>query len=102
VYDTILVRRSLGGEVIRRVHVEPPRQQREDEEDEVEDYVIYCEVCGGSNPYNPLIFCNACGRGYHMDCIYPRLDTVTLQTREWFCSVCARLSSPYVDSEGDY
>lgn len=100
VCDTILVRRSLRGEVVRRVHVEPPRQQ---EEDEVIDYLIYCEVCGGGHPYDPPICCDACGRGYHVDCIYPRLDTVTLQTlEEWFCSDCARLSSPYVESERDY
>jgi hypothetical protein len=57
--DTILVRHSLGGEVVRRIHVEPPRQQEEDEDI---DYSIHCEVCGGSNPYNPLICCDVCGR----------------------------------------
>jgi hypothetical protein len=84
VCNTILVRRSLGGEVVRSVHVNPPSQQ---EEDVVIDYVIYCEVCGGCNHFNPVILCSRCGRGYHLDCIYPPLDTVTQE--EWFCSDCA-------------
>jgi PHD and RING finger domain-containing protein 1 len=84
VCDTILVRRSVGGEVVRRVHVEPPSQQ---EEDVVIDYVIYCEVCGGCNHFHPVILCGRCGRGYHLDCVYLRLDTVTQE--EWFCSDCA-------------
>jgi hypothetical protein len=87
VCDTILVRLSLEGDVVRKIHVEPPRQQ---EEEDVIDYVTRCEVCGDSNRFYALINCDRCGRGYHMDCIHPRLDTWTLD--EWFCSDCSDFS----------
>jgi hypothetical protein len=44
--DITLVRRCQAGEVVRRVHVEAPRRQ---EENEVIDYFTRCEVCGESN-----------------------------------------------------
>jgi hypothetical protein len=60
-------------------------------------------VCGGSNTNCPPICCEACGRDFYVDCIYPHMDTVTLQTlEEWFCSHCARFLSPNVESEKDY
>jgi PHD and RING finger domain-containing protein 1 len=54
VCDIILVRRCRGEgeEVVRGIHVEPPRQQ---EEDEVIDYFTHCEVCGDSNHFYALI-----------------------------------------------
>jgi hypothetical protein len=40
-FTLILVRRCLGGKVIRRLPVEPPRQQ---DEEEVQEDPTYCEV----------------------------------------------------------
>lgn len=40
-FTVILVRRCLEGRVIRRIPVEPPRRQ---EEDEVQEDPTYCEV----------------------------------------------------------
>jgi PHD and RING finger domain-containing protein 1 len=40
-FTLILVRRCLGGKVIRRIPVEPPRQQ---DEDDVQEDPTYCEV----------------------------------------------------------
>jgi len=42
-FTFILVRRCLEGRVIRRIPVEPPRQQDEDD-DEVQEDPTYCEV----------------------------------------------------------
>jgi hypothetical protein len=52
-----------------------------------------CGDRGDSNSDYELICCDRCGRGYHMECIYPDLDIVTLESLatqdEWFCSVCS-------------
>jgi hypothetical protein len=93
VCDTILVRRCQGGEV-RRIHVEPPRQQ---EEDDVIDYIMRCEVCGDTDHSYELIYCYSCGQGYHLECLSLPLDTAPLG--EWFCRDCCLSSSPYVESE---
>ncbi|XP_023717755.1 PHD and RING finger domain-containing protein 1-like [Cryptotermes secundus] len=84
VCDTILVRHYLGGKVVRKIHMEPPRQQQEHD---VIDYFVRCGVCGDDNRISALINCDRCGRSYHLDCIYPRLDSVPLG--EWFCSDCS-------------
>jgi hypothetical protein len=55
VCHVILVRRCLGGEVVRKIHVEPRRQQ---EEDEVTDYFTHCKVYADSNRLDELIHCD--------------------------------------------
>jgi hypothetical protein len=59
--------------------VQPPTQQ---EEDDVIDYIMRCEVCGDSNLFYELIYCYSCGQVYHLECLYPPLDNVTLG--EWY------------------
>jgi hypothetical protein len=88
VYDAILVRAHLGGEIVRRIHVEPRRHQIEDEE-----YMQRCEVCGHIGFDDGIIFCVGCGHGYHLECVYPPLDTSPPPLKEWFCSNCS-LPSP--------
>jgi hypothetical protein len=82
VCDIILVRRCLGGELVRRIHV----QEEEEEDENVIDYFMRCEVCGSSNRFHALILCDRCGRGYHLEYLYPPLETVPLD--EWICSDC--------------
>jgi PHD and RING finger domain-containing protein 1 len=82
VCDTILVCRSLGGEVVRSVHLKPPRQQ-----EEVKHYFMHCEVCCDSNHFCAIIHCDRCGQDYHLECLYPPFDTVPLE--EWFCNDCS-------------
>ncbi|PNF27313.1 hypothetical protein B7P43_G02770 [Cryptotermes secundus] len=97
VCDVIVVRRCLGGEVIGTIRVEdvePPRQQEEEEDDEEIDidYLPRCELCDSSDRYYELLHCDTCGRGYHLECVYPNMDIVdrrTLETlSEWFCREC--------------
>jgi hypothetical protein len=82
VYNEISVRRRLGGEVVRRTLVEPPRQL---EEDDTVDYVTRCEVC---DPVHTLLHCDTCrcGQGCHLECLSLPLDPSPLE--EWFCSDC--------------
>jgi hypothetical protein len=94
VYDAILVRRHLGGDVVGRIRVKSPRQQVEVEET---DYIERCEVCRHIGfPYE-LIFCVRCGQGFHLQCVYPPLDDFPLSTEEWFCSNCSLQSLFNVD-----
>jgi hypothetical protein len=85
VYDAILVRAYLRGEVVRRIHVESRRQQVGEE---VTEYMDHCEECGGGNEYG-LLYCYGCGQGYHLECVYPPLDTFPHPMEEWFCSNCS-------------
>lgn len=57
------------------------------EGDEVIDYFTHCGVYGESNRFYALIHCDRCGCSYPLECVYPPLDTVTLE--EWFCSDCS-------------
>jgi hypothetical protein len=88
VCDMILVRCCQGGKVVKRIHVEPP--MKKEEEEEAMDYVSRCEGCGRTNSDFALIYCGRCGRSYHLECVYPPLDTVPLG--EWFCSDCSDLA----------
>jgi hypothetical protein len=90
VCDIILVRRCQGGEV-RRVRVEPPRQQEEDDNDNI-DYISHCAVCGDTDRFSELIYCHRCGQGYHMECLYPPRG-------EWFCRECSLPSLADGESE---
>jgi hypothetical protein len=96
VYDAILVRASLGGEVVRRIHVES-RSQRVAE---VIEHVEHCEACSGINFDNRMIYCDRCGRGYHPECMRPPLANFPLPlVEEWFCRDCYLPSPLYVDYE---
>jgi hypothetical protein len=88
VCDMILVRRCQGGKVVKRIHVEPP--MKNEEQEEAMDYVSRCEGCGRTNSDFALIYCGRCGQSYHLECVYPPLDTVPLG--EWFCSDCSDLT----------
>jgi PHD and RING finger domain-containing protein 1 len=84
VCDNILVRRCQGREIVKRIHVEPP--MKKDKPEEVIDHVIRCEECN-LNSDLALIYCDRCGRGYHLECVFPSLDTVPEE--EWTCSDCS-------------
>jgi hypothetical protein len=94
VYNAILVRAYLGGEVVRRIHVESRRQQVGEE---VTEYMEHCEECGGGTDIEyGLLYCDACGQGYHLECVYPPLDTFSHPMEEWFCSNCSLPPPLYV------
>jgi hypothetical protein len=87
VCDAILVRRCLEGRDVSRIEVVPPMQQEKaEEEEEFSDNFTRCDVCHGSNSFFALIYCDRCGRGYHLECVYPPLYIVP--QGEWFCSDC--------------
>jgi hypothetical protein len=93
VCDVILVLRCLERRVIRRIKVVPPVQQQKEEEEEVTRNSPRCEACGYSIRFRPLIYCDRCGRAYHLACV--------VSLGEWFCIDCCWLSSPHVQSEDE-
>jgi hypothetical protein len=88
-FNFILVRHHLNGEIITRIPVKPKTQRIQIEDDVLLNY-IYCQVCGEPNREYWILLCHCCGSGYHMDCLYPPLDTVPLA--EWFCPDCVELN----------
>ncbi|KDR23360.1 hypothetical protein L798_05321, partial [Zootermopsis nevadensis] len=96
VFTLILVRRSLEGKVVRRIPVEPPRQQSEDE---VQEDPTYCEVCGECDREDRMLLCDGCDLGYHLECLDPPMDTVPLE--EWFCPDCVLSNSVNLAEEVD-
>jgi hypothetical protein len=96
VYDAILVRCHLGGEIIGRIRVRASRQQVDDD---LAEYIERCEVCRDIGFSHELIFCNRCGQGYHMECVCPPVDTFPFPIEEWFCRNCSLSPSFYVDYE---
>ncbi|XP_069696612.1 serine/arginine repetitive matrix protein 2 isoform X2 [Periplaneta americana] len=95
-FSLILVRRCLEGKVIRRIPVEPPRRQ---DEEEVQEDPTYCEVCGECDREDRMLLCDGCDLGYHLECLDPPMDTVPLD--EWFCPDCVLSNSVQLAEEVD-
>lgn len=45
-----------------------------------------CEVCGRSDREDRMLLCDGCDRGYHCECLSPRLNEIPEGT--WFCPDC--------------
>lgn len=54
------MRSYVNGGLVRKIYMELPRQQ---EEDELVDYVEHCVVCGDLDVNSKLIFCDSCQQG---------------------------------------
>lgn len=53
---------------------------------------LVCAVCGDGeerrNDYILLCDGEGCGKGYHMQCLRPRLQRQPARNRDWFCPEC--------------
>ncbi|XP_059508055.1 PHD and RING finger domain-containing protein 1 isoform X2 [Stegostoma tigrinum] len=83
IFKHICVRTHFGGTVIKKIPVQSPDKDNEEEEEDVTN----CEVCGRSDREDSLLLCDGCDSGYHLDCLTPALNTVPVE--EWFCPECA-------------
>ncbi|XP_067902845.1 PHD and RING finger domain-containing protein 1 isoform X2 [Heterodontus francisci] len=83
VFKHICVRTHFGGTVLKKIPVQNPGKDNEEEEEDVTN----CEVCGRSDREDSLLLCDGCDSGYHLDCLTPALHTVPVE--EWFCPECA-------------
>jgi hypothetical protein len=83
-YDIILARRRLGGKVVWKMHVGPPRELDEDHDIY---YFMVCDVCGNNDPVHTLLLCERCGQGRHLECLSPVLDPEPLDG--WICRDCS-------------
>ncbi|XP_067850374.1 PHD and RING finger domain-containing protein 1 [Heptranchias perlo] len=83
IFKHICVRTHFGGTILKKIPVQNPNQGNEEEEEDVTN----CEVCGRSDREDSLLLCDGCDSGYHLDCLNPPLRTVPVE--EWFCPECA-------------
>ncbi|XP_063218187.1 PHD and RING finger domain-containing protein 1-like isoform X2 [Bacillus rossius redtenbacheri] len=83
-FTLILVRRRLGGKVVRQIPVEERRLQVD--LDEPDEDPTYCEICGRNDREDRLLLCDGCDLGYHLECLRPPLDEVPIE--QWFCPDC--------------
>ncbi|GCC19709.1 hypothetical protein chiPu_0018478 [Chiloscyllium punctatum] len=95
IFKHICVRTHFGGTVIKKVPVQNPNKDNEEEEEDVTN----CEVCGRSDREDSLLLCDGCDSGYHLDCLTPALNTVPVE--EWFCPECAANNPTAVVEEID-
>ncbi|RZF48422.1 hypothetical protein LSTR_LSTR011375 [Laodelphax striatellus] len=95
-FSKILVRKTGSDKILRYIQVE----NVEPVEDIVDDPTA-CEICGASDREDRLMLCDACNRGYHLECMTPPLDRVPLD--EWYCPDCNEnlLLSDEVDEEDE-
>ncbi|XP_041054016.1 PHD and RING finger domain-containing protein 1 isoform X2 [Carcharodon carcharias] len=93
-FKHICVRTHFGGTVLKKIPLQNPDKGNEEEEEDVTN----CEVCGRSDREDSLLLCDGCDSGYHLDCLTPALDTVPVE--EWFCPECA-VNNPTDDVEID-
>ncbi|KAF2350689.1 Zinc finger RING-type [Trinorchestia longiramus] len=80
----VLVRKRLGGPVVRTEEVSEVQPHDIPHEDED---ITCCEVCRRGDREAELLLCDGCDLGYHMSCLRPPLRSVPVQ--EWFCPACA-------------
>ncbi|XP_063696784.1 PHD and RING finger domain-containing protein 1 [Culicoides brevitarsis] len=74
----------LDKNVIRSVEV-TRKEYNEQEMDTVDD-LTYCEICHLANNEHSMLLCDGCDRGYHMDCLTPRLSEIPAGS--WYCRLC--------------
>ncbi|XP_072906074.1 uncharacterized protein phrf1 isoform X2 [Hemitrygon akajei] len=94
-FKHICVRTHFGGAVLKKLPVQNPNQDNEEEQEDVTN----CEVCGRSDREDSLLLCDGCDAGYHLDCLTPALHTVPVE--EWFCPECALNNPMAADEEID-
>ncbi|XP_072129023.1 uncharacterized protein phrf1 isoform X2 [Mobula birostris] len=94
-FKHICVRTHFGGAVLKKLPVQNANQDNEEEQEDVTN----CEVCGRSDREDSLLLCDGCDAGYHLDCLTPALHTVPVE--EWFCPECALNNPMAADEEID-
>ncbi|XP_066525580.1 PHD and RING finger domain-containing protein 1-like isoform X2 [Hoplias malabaricus] len=87
VFNKILMRKYIGGEVLKAITVEDRVPVEEEYLINMELELTCCEVCGGLDREDRLLLCDGCDAGYHMECLTPPLDSVPVE--EWFCPRCS-------------
>ncbi|XP_033116356.1 PHD and RING finger domain-containing protein 1-like [Anneissia japonica] len=94
-FHCILVRYTLGGQIERTIQVETCNKQ----EEEQEDSVTYCEVCGCCDREDRLLLCDGCDNGYHCECLDPPLEFIPIE--EWYCPECATVEQSVVQQDDE-
>ncbi|XP_071955461.1 uncharacterized protein [Antedon mediterranea] len=82
VFHCILVRSIVGGPIERNIEVATCNKQEEEEDESV----TYCEVCGRCDREDRLLLCDGCDNGYHLECLDPPLEHIPIE--EWYCPEC--------------
>ncbi|XP_067144254.1 uncharacterized protein [Centruroides vittatus] len=85
----ILVREKLQGTIVRRIPANGWKSMDswlEQQDDDDDSDLTYCEVCGQCNQEDRLLLCDSCDLGYHCECLDPPLENIPVG--EWFCPNC--------------
>ncbi|KAI6654520.1 PHD and RING finger domain-containing protein 1 isoform X1 [Oopsacas minuta] len=53
------------------------------------DDLTYCEICGSCDREDVLLLCDGCNKGYHTDCLRPRIEEIPMDV--WYCRHCIPL-----------
>lgn len=84
-FSFIHQRRCPGGAIQKKIKVETPIKNDEDEEEEATG-AVFCEECGRSDRRHRLLVCTQCDSGYHMNCLTPPLNSGP--EGDWVCPEC--------------
>jgi pyruvate/2-oxoglutarate dehydrogenase complex dihydrolipoamide acyltransferase (E2) component len=68
----------------------------ESEEEEEEDELHNCQLCGGGELPHEILLCDECDGGYHLLCLCPPLLSVPAES--WLCPTCRQVASPLASS----
>lgn len=82
-FTSIHQRRQIGGAILKKIKVTPPRRVEEEEESTI---IIICENCGRSDRRNRMLVCSQCDSGFHMNCLTPAVTGAP--EGEWVCPEC--------------
>lgn len=92
VFPSILVKKAVGGKVVRIEDVEYRNMYNTDNWDSYDSDPTHCEVCGRCDREDRLLLCDGCDLGYHLECLEPPLEFVPIE--DWYCPTCQRQQEP--------
>ncbi|EDV28729.1 uncharacterized protein TRIADDRAFT_51933 [Trichoplax adhaerens] len=82
-FQTLRVFRFIHGDKVDEIVIE----KMNEDTDESDLDLTYCEVCNECNREDRLLLCDGCNKGYHCECLTPPLEHIPID--DWFCPDCS-------------
>jgi len=62
----------------------------EEDDEELQAQIDSADICLLCQESGYLIVCDGCGKGFHLECLYPPMSKDEVPDDEWFCETCEK------------